>query len=86
MASAGSALGELAVAVLRKLGAPEGPAAAPLPVVTDGGFVRAAADLLLLPFLSFIEQAGYAVAHRMAEVEAAHGALALARDALAGDG
>jgi N-acetylglucosamine kinase-like BadF-type ATPase len=85
MASAGASLGELAVAVLRKLEAPGGPTAAPLPVVTDGGFVRAAADLLLLPFLSFIEQAGYIVAHRMAEGEAAHGALALARDALARD-
>ena len=79
MASAGDGLGELAAAVLAKLNPALGVA---LPVVTDGGFFRAAADLLTPPFLDRIAREGYAVAHRMAEVEAAHGALALACEAL----
>ena len=82
VAAAGDGLGELAAAVLAKIGARSHPN---LLVVTDGGFFRAAADLLVPPFLARLAREGYAVAHRMAAVEAAHGALALAREALAGE-
>ncbi|HET8631529.1 MAG TPA: BadF/BadG/BcrA/BcrD ATPase family protein [Thermomicrobiales bacterium] len=83
VAAAGDALGELAVAVLRKI-APGAPAGEALPVVTDGGFVRSAADLLVPRLLAAVREAGFAIAHRLATVEAAHGALLLARDALPG--
>jgi hypothetical protein len=56
--------------------------AAPVPLVADGGLIRAQADLLLPPLLSYARGRGLAVAHRLADVEAAHGALALAREAL----
>ncbi|MDP9371645.1 MAG: hypothetical protein M3Q65_04145, partial [Chloroflexota bacterium] len=84
VAEAGAALGELAVATIRKLGPL--PIAAPLPLVTDGGFIRAHADLLLPPLLARVDGQGLAVAQRMAETEAAHGALALAREALGAAG
>ena len=77
VAVAGEGLGELAAAVLAKIGARSH---ADLPVVTDGGFFHAAADLLVPPFLDRLAREGYAVAHRMAAMEAAHGALALARE------
>lgn len=79
IARAGAALGELAATIVRKLGLDP---TTPVPVVTDGGFLRAGADLLLPPLLAYMREQGLAIAHRMATVEAAHGALALARDAL----
>jgi N-acetylglucosamine kinase-like BadF-type ATPase len=74
--AAGSALGELAVAILRKLGtAPD----IVVPLVTDGGFLRATGPLLVPPLLDTITAHGFAVAQRHATVEAAQGAVALAR-------
>lgn len=78
VAAAGAALGEIAVATLRKLGTPRD---ATVPLITDGGFLRAAGDLLLPPLLGTIAAQGLSVAQRQATVEAAHGAVALARAA-----
>lgn len=79
LAAAGSALGELAVAVLRRARVSFD---TPLPLVTDGGFARTASDLLLPPLLAAIEHARFTVVHRLASAEAAHGAVLLARDLL----
>jgi N-acetylglucosamine kinase-like BadF-type ATPase len=79
LATAGEALGTLAVATLRKLDAPPG---APIPLVTAGGFLHACADLLLPPLLAAISSEGLAVEHRPATGDAALGAVALARDLL----
>ena len=73
----GDALGELAAALLSRLGSP---AEKVVPLVTDGGFIRAGADLLLPRLLAGVRARGFAVAHRMAGAEAAHGAVALARE------
>ena len=78
---AGAALGELAAATIRRLGLPACQAA---PLVTAGGFIRAGADLLLPPLLDHLREQGFATVHRMAEAEAARGAVALARAALSG--
>jgi N-acetylglucosamine kinase-like BadF-type ATPase len=76
LAAAGDALGTLAIATLRKLDAPSN---APIPLVTDGGFLHACADLLLPPLLGAIANQNLAIEHRPATAEAALGALALAR-------
>ena len=73
---AGMALGELAVATIRQLGTTTD---ATIPVVTDGGFLRAGAELLLPPLSATVERAGWQIAQRSATEEAAHGALRLAR-------
>jgi len=76
---AGTALGELTAATIRQLGtAPE----TIVPLVTDGGFLRVGADLLLPPLLAAVEARGLAVAQRTATIEAAHGALWMAREML----
>lgn len=78
MAEAGTALGELAATVIGKLDLPpDGP---PVPVVTDGGFLRTQGDLLLPHLLAYVEARGLTIAHRHAEAEPAHGALVLARE------
>jgi N-acetylglucosamine kinase-like BadF-type ATPase len=79
LAAAGDALGALAIATLRKLDAPSN---APIPLVTDGGFLHGCADLLLPPLLRAITSQNLAVEHRPATAEAALGAVALARDFL----
>jgi N-acetylglucosamine kinase-like BadF-type ATPase len=79
LAAAGDALGILAIATLRKLDAPTN---ATIPLVTDGGFLHACADLLLPPLLDAIGDHNLAADHRPATAEAALGALALARDLL----
>ncbi len=76
IAGAGTALGELAAATIRQLGTPP---SATVPLVTDGGFLRAGADLLLPPLLGAVERGGLAIAQRSATIEAAHGAIGLAR-------
>lgn len=80
VAVAGDALGALAAATIRQLGTAPG---GPVPLVTDGGFLRACADLLLPPLLGTLAAQGIAVTHRPATAEAALGAVALARAALA---
>lgn len=81
IAEAGSALGDLAVAVIRRLSvAPD----VTVPLVIDGGFLRAGAAQLLPPLLGTIVKHGLRVEPHMATVEAAHGAITLARDLLRG--
>lgn len=80
VADAGAALGELTTTIVRKLDLPRD--AAPAPVVTDGGFIRTQGDVLLPHLLAYVEARGFAIAHRHATVEAAHGALVLAREVL----
>ena len=78
---AGAALGALAVATIRRL------AVAPdmtVPLVTAGGFLHAGEAQLLPPLLRVVAAAGFRVAQRPATVEAAHGAVALARALLDG--
>jgi N-acetylglucosamine kinase-like BadF-type ATPase len=75
--AAGTALGDLAAATIRQLGTtPE----TIIPLVTDGGFLRAGADLLLPPLLATVQAHGLAVAQRTATIEAAHGAIWMARE------
>jgi len=77
--AAGTALGELTAATIRQLGtSPE----TVVPLVTDGGFLRVGADLLLPPLLAAVQAHGLAVAQRAATIEAAHGALGMAREML----
>ncbi len=73
---AGAALGELAVATLRQL---DTPSLATMPLITDGGFLRVGADLLLPPLLAVVATAGWSVAQQQAAAEAAAGAVALAQ-------
>ncbi len=76
IAGAGAALGALAVATIRRLEvAPD----ATVPLVTAGGFFHAGEAQLLPPLLRVVAAAGFRVAQRPATVEAAHGAIALAR-------
>lgn len=79
VAAAGEALGALAVAVLRQLGAV---ASATIPLVTDGGFLHVSEDVLLPPLLRAVSGQGFAVGHRAATEDAALGAVAMARDLL----
>jgi N-acetylglucosamine kinase-like BadF-type ATPase len=79
IAGAGAALGGLAVATLRQLGMATN---ATIPVITDGGFLRAGADLLLPPLGATVERAGWQITQRTATEEAAHGALRMAREML----
>lgn len=75
--TAGIALGDLTAATIRQLGtAPE----AMVPLVTDGGFLRVGAALLLPPLLATLEAHGLSVSQRTAMTEAAHGALWMARE------
>ena len=83
IADAGAALGKLATATLRKLDAP---ADTTVPLVTDGGFLHACADLLLPPLLGAVARAGFAVTQRPASDEAATGAVDLARELLGAGG
>ena len=77
--AAGTALGELSAATIRQIGtAPE----TVVHLVTDGGFLRVGADLLLPPLLATVQAHGRAVAQRTATIEAAHGALWMAREML----
>jgi len=81
VAGAGAALGALAVATIRRI------AVAPdttVPLVTAGGFLHAGEAKLLPPLLRVVAAAGFRVAQRPATVEAAHGAVALARALLDG--
>jgi len=81
IAGAGAALGALAVATIRRLdAAPE----TSVPLVTDGGFLSAGEAQLLPPLLRVVAAHGLRVAQRPATVEAAHGAVALAREMLNG--
>jgi N-acetylglucosamine kinase-like BadF-type ATPase len=79
LVAAGEALGALAIATLRKLDAPPDTT---IPLVTDGGFLHACADLLLQPLLHATASHNFDIDHRPATAEAALGALALARDFL----
>jgi len=76
---AGAALGALAVATLRRLNAAPDTT---VPLVTDGGFLRAGEAQLLPPLLRTVAAGGLRVSQRPATVEAAHGAVALAREML----
>jgi N-acetylglucosamine kinase-like BadF-type ATPase len=76
IAGAGEALGALAAATIRRLDAAPGTI---VPLVTDGGFLRAGEAQLLPPLLGVVAAGGLRVAQRHATVEAAHGAVALAR-------
>lgn len=82
IAEAGGALGEIAAAAIAQLGTAPGDV---VPLVTDGGFLRVGADDLLPHLLGGLRERGLTVAHRTAEVEAAHGALLLARETPGGD-
>jgi N-acetylglucosamine kinase-like BadF-type ATPase len=79
--TAGWALGEIAAATIDQLGTAPGMV---VPLVTDGGFLRVGAEQLLPPLLGVLQQRGLAVTQRTADVEAAHGAVALARELLRG--
>ena len=79
VAAAGTALGDLTAATIRQLGTtPE----TVVPLVTDGGFLRVGAALLLPPLLAAVQAHGLAVVQRTATIEAAHGALWMAREML----
>jgi N-acetylglucosamine kinase-like BadF-type ATPase len=81
IAGAGAALGALAVAAIHRLDATPD---AIIPLVTDGGFLRAGEAQLVPPLLRVVTAHGLRAAQRPATVEAALGALDLAREILHG--